>query len=82
MKTTKHRFPIGTQYKTRGKFPRFCTVTDQLTVTNSKGGIVKCYYHSTHDFCGQLVTDYDVNDTTIAMGVSPEILKEVSNENN
>jgi hypothetical protein len=76
---SKHRFPIGTQYKTRGKFPRLCTVTDQLTVTNSKGEIVKTYYHSTHEFCGQLVTNTDVCDTTIAMGVSPEVLKAVSN---
>ena len=77
---SKHRFPIGTQYKTRGKFPRLCTVTDQLTVTNSKGEIVKTYYHSIHDFCGQFVTNTDVCDTTIAMGVSPEALKAVSND--
>ncbi len=79
-KQKKHRFPIGTQYKTRGKFPRLCTVTDQLTVTNSKGEIVKVFYTSEHEFCGQLVTNTDVCDTTIAMGVSPEKLKEVSND--
>lgn len=78
--TPKHRFPIGTQYKTRGKHPRLCTVTEQLTVTNSKGKVVKTYYHATHEFLGQTITDFNVCDATIARGVSPEKLKEVSDE--
>jgi hypothetical protein len=64
---TKHRFPIGTQYTSRnGKVSRVCTVSDQLTVTNSKGEVVRLYYHATHEFMGQKLTDHDVGDTTIA----------------
>jgi hypothetical protein len=62
-----HRFPIGTQYTGRnGKVTRVCTVSEQLTVTDSTGAIVKEYYHSTHEFLGGRITDYDVCETTIA----------------
>jgi hypothetical protein len=67
-----HRFPIGTQYMTRGKHPLLCTVTDQLTTTNSKGEIVAKRYVTTHEFCGQLVTEVNVLDTTIARGLTKE----------
>ena len=72
MSRLKHRFPIGTQYKTRGKHPNLCTVTEQLTVTNSKGEIVRIYYQSEHSFCGQIVVNADVVDASIAMGLLPE----------
>lgn len=62
-------YPIGTKYKTRGKHPKICTVTDFLTVTNLKGEIVKTYYESTHEFCGQTVKNHEVSKTTIAMGL-------------
>ncbi len=65
----------GLKDKSIVKAKKTCTVTDQLTVTNSKCEIVKTYYHSTHEFCGQLVTNTEVCDTTIAMGISPEKLK-------
>lgn len=67
-------FPIGTVYQTRGKHPRKCTVTDQLTVTNSRGKVVRRYYKSVHVLNDQLITDHDVRHTTIAMGspVLPE----------
>lgn len=63
------KFPIGTKYKTRGKHPQICTVVDILTTTNSKGDVVKIRYQSEHEFCGQIVTDYDVVETSIAMGL-------------
>ena len=31
------RFPIGTQFKTRGKHPRLATVIDYLVTTNLAG---------------------------------------------
>lgn len=62
------RFPIGTKYKTRGKFPRLCTVTDILTTYNSKGEFVKLRYVATHEFLGATITESDVVETTIAMG--------------
>ena len=64
-----HRYPIGTKYKSRGKHPRTCTVVDQLTTTNSKGEIVNIRYVSQHEFVGQIVTDSNVCDTTIARGI-------------
>lgn len=63
------RFPIGTQYLSHGKHPRLCTVSDQMTVTNSKGEVTKRHYHATHEMLGQTVSWYDVNDTNIAKGI-------------
>lgn len=63
------RFPVGTQYMTRGKHPMFCTVVDFLTTKNLAGDVLKTCYVATHQFCGQTVTDYDVCDTTIARGI-------------
>jgi len=62
------RFAIGTVYRTGGKHPIECTVTDILRTYNSKGELVKIRYVATHQFCGQLVTDVDVVETTIARG--------------
>jgi hypothetical protein len=68
MATYPHRFSIGTQYLTRGKHPKLCTVTDTLVTINSKGQIVRTSYISTHEFMGQTVTEHDVCDATIAIG--------------
>lgn len=65
---TEPRFSIGTQYLTRGKHPRLCTVTDVLRTYNSAGELVRLRYVATHEFMGQTLTDSDVCDTTIAMG--------------
>jgi hypothetical protein len=62
------RFSIGTKFKTRGKVPRICTVTDILKTYNSAGELVQIRYVSTHEFFGQIVTNHDVTDTAIAMG--------------
>lgn len=62
-------YAIGTKYKTRGKAPRICTVTDIYTTHNSAGEFVKTRYVATHEFMGQIVTDSDVCATTIAMGL-------------
>lgn len=62
-------YAIGTQFKTRGKAPRLCTVTDILKTYNSAGELVKTRYVAQHDFMGQKVNDYDVVTTTIAMGL-------------
>lgn len=64
-----HRFNIGTQFKTRGKHPRLCTVTDILKTYNSAEELVSIRYVATHEFMGQTVTDRDVVETTIAMGL-------------
>lgn len=62
-------YPIGTQYKTRGKHPNVCTVTDVLKTYNSKGELVKTRYVSVHRFMGQTVTNHDVPGASIAMGL-------------
>ena len=69
---TTHKFPIGTTYSTRGRYPDHCTVTDQLSTYNSKGELVGIHYVATHEFHGQILTDRRVNETRIAMG-SPVI---------
>jgi len=62
------RFKIGTMYKTRGASPRICTVIDILKTYNSKNELIQIRYVSTHEFLGQKVANYDVPETTIAMG--------------
>jgi hypothetical protein len=65
----EQRYPIGTQYRTRGKAPRLCTVTDIYRTFNSAGELVRLRYVATHDFCGQTLTEIDVVQTTIDMGL-------------
>lgn len=65
------RFPIGTTYTPRGRTYR-ATVVNFLTTTNLNGTVVRTRYSCNHEFCGQIVTDDDVTETTIAMG-NPEM---------
>lgn len=65
-------YEIGTKYKTRGKHPNLCTVTDIYKTYNSAGDLVKVRYEAQHEFCGQIVNDHDVCATTIAMGLIGE----------
>ena len=62
-------YTIGTQYLSHGKHPLLCTVTDILTTYNSKGEQVRLRYETSHEFCGQTVTETDVNAVTIARGI-------------
>jgi hypothetical protein len=60
---------IGTQFKTRGRHPRLCTVTDVLSTFNSKGELVKVLFVAEHAGpFGQKVVERDVCRTTILMG--------------
>jgi len=65
-------FKIGTRYKTRGKNPKECIIIDIWKTYNSAGELVNTRYISTHDFLGQMVTNYDVVETTILMGLIKE----------
>jgi len=67
--TKEARFPIGTKFKTRHNNPRQCEVVDILKTYNSQGELVAIRYVAKHDFLGQTVTDSDVVETTIAMGL-------------
>jgi hypothetical protein len=62
-------YPIGTLFKTRGKYPRLCEVVDIFKTYDSKGELVKTRYVATHEIMGQIVTDYDVVKTTISIGL-------------
>jgi hypothetical protein len=62
------RFPIGTQFKPRGK-DYVCTVTDYWVTRNLAGEVVQSRYVATHEFCGQTVTNCDIVDPTIARGI-------------
>ncbi len=68
----RHRFPLGTQYWTRGRHPCLCTVVDQLTVLNLAGHVVSTHYAAQHEFLGQKIRDHNVMDATIARGLLPE----------
>lgn len=63
------KFKIGQQYKTMGKHPKICTIIDIHKTYNSNGEMVKLSYVSQHEFCGQMLTDNDVVETTIARGL-------------
>lgn len=63
---------IGTKFKTRGNAPKLCTVVDILKTYNAKGELVRTRYVATHELLGQIVTDRDVVETTIRMGLVEE----------
>jgi len=63
------KFPIGTKFKTRGKHPRLCVVTDIFKTYNSAGVLVRIRYQAVHQFGGQIVTDHDVLWPIIAIGL-------------
>lgn len=63
------KFKIGTRFRTRGKHPLDCVVTDILRTYNSAGELVRVRYVAERTFCGQAVEDIDVVETTIAMGL-------------
>ena len=62
-------YEIGTQYIPQGRNKTLCTVIDILKTYNGKGELVRTRYVATHEFCGQLVSDYDVVAPTIARGL-------------
>ncbi len=67
----KPKYRVGTTYTTRGKHPKLCKVVDILQTYSERDGYeepVKIRYVSEHEFCGQIVTDSDVCEATIAMG--------------
>ena len=69
--------PIGTQFMTRGKCPRLCTVVDLWITTNAAGKLMTYRYVATHrSATGQIVTDYDVVGVTVAMGLISTPAKE------
>ena len=70
------RFKIGQKYIPVGRKNKYvCTITDILKTYNSKNDLIKICYVSTHEFLGQIVTDHDVADSTIARGLINETNK-------
>lgn len=66
---TKPRFAIGQQFYTRGKNRQLCTIVDILRTYNASDELVRVRYVAAHEFMGQTVYDYDVPDSTVAMGL-------------
>ena len=64
----KNAYPIGTRFTPIGKNRAEHTVVDIHRTFNSRGELVKLFYVSTHLFCGQQVTAYEIPATTIARG--------------
>lgn len=60
---------IGTKFLTRGKHKKVCTVVDIYDTYNAAGVHVKRRYVATHELLGQTITDYDVPETTILIGM-------------
>lgn len=67
------RYKIGQTFKTRHKNPKFCTVRDIHFTIDSAGNLVKTRYVTTHSLMGQIVTDYDVPESTITMGLESTV---------
>ena len=61
-------YPIGTRFTPIGKNRAEHTVVDIHRTFNSHGELVKLFYVSTHLFCGQTVTNYEIPAATIARG--------------
>ena len=57
---------------TRHKNPKLCVIIDIYKTYNSKNELVKINYVSEHEFLGQKIRDYNVVDTTIAIGLINE----------
>ena len=68
MNERTQRFPVGTEFKTRGKHPPLCTVVDYLETRNLAGKLVRREYVEEHEFCGQTVRS-TVPEATVAMGL-------------
>ena len=73
MTTNDPKYPIGTQFTTRGKRRDICTVSDIYRTYNNKNQLVRVSYAATHEFCGQTITNHDVCAATIALGLRKEI---------
>lgn len=61
------KYQVGQKFKTRGKFPRECTVIDIYKTYNLKGEMIELRYIATHEMMGQIVTG-EYPETTIDMG--------------
>jgi len=63
-------FSIGHKFIRRHSKHKYIeTIVDiHKTISTVNNEVVKTRYVATHDFCGQPVTDYDVLQTSIAMG--------------
>ena len=61
---------IGTKFMNRDKNQKECTVIDIYKTYNNAGDLVKTNYVATHDFCGQIVTVYDIPAATICRGIN------------
>jgi hypothetical protein len=65
------KYAVGTKYMSRGKCPKLCTVTDILRTYNSANELVRVRYVATHDMLGNTITDHDVAECAVSMGLTP-----------
>ncbi len=64
------RFNIGTQFIRQSRKHKYVeTIIDILTTTNYAGEVKAIRYVAEHEFCGQMVVDSDICDTTVARGL-------------
>jgi hypothetical protein len=66
------KYKIGQQFTSRGKgkIRNLYTITDIYRTYNSANELVRIRYVCTHEFMGQIVTNYDVIETTICRSLA------------
>ncbi len=69
------RYPIGHRYTPIGR-DYTCTVMDYWRTYNTAGELVCTRYVADHVFCGKVVREVDVVETTIARAGTPRPGKE------
>ena len=67
-KERKPKYPIGTKFIRRNRNAVIETISEIYITRNSKGGFISLRYEATHLLLGQIVTDYDILETSIARG--------------
>ena len=66
----KPRFKVGQQFIPVGRKNKTTyTIKDILTTYNANGEIHSIRYAADYEFCGQIVTDYNIVETTIVRGL-------------
>lgn len=79
METTrlKPKFLSGTTFMSRGRHPRLCTVVDVHMTHNLAGEHIRTRYVAIHEFMGQVITNTDVTETAVAMGLVAAVCERV-----
>ena len=76
MEQRKPKYKIGQKFKPMGKNSTY-TVKDIYLTYNSQNDLISIRYVCDYLFCEQIVTDYDVPETTIARSMQIDSLDDL-----